>query len=56
MASASLGHGGVGSSKTVNNLRGSSHSIDRLGRDMLEMRIRDQRVDHDDDRVRCVSV
>ncbi|CAN6458367.1 unnamed protein product [Victoria cruziana] len=50
MASASLGHGGVGSSKTVNNLRGSSHSIDRLGRDMLEMRIRDQRVDHDDDR------
>ncbi|XP_068497416.1 shaggy-related protein kinase kappa isoform X1 [Phaseolus vulgaris] len=47
MASASLGSGGVGSSRSVNAaFRGSSSSVDWLGREMLEMRLRD----HDDDR------
>lgn len=50
MASASLGHGGIGSSRTVNGFKGSSSSIDWLGREMLEMKLRDK-VDHDDDRV-----
>ncbi|KAG5548603.1 hypothetical protein RHGRI_014079 [Rhododendron griersonianum] len=49
MASASLGHGGIGSSRTVNGFKGSSSSIDWLGREMLEMKLRDK-VDHDDDR------
>ncbi|MED6143129.1 transcriptional activator [Stylosanthes scabra] len=49
MASASLGNGGVGSSRSVNGLRGSSSSVDWLGREMLEMRLRDK-VDHEDDR------
>ncbi|RVW77578.1 Shaggy-related protein kinase kappa [Vitis vinifera] len=49
MASASLGHGGVGSSRTANGFKGSSSSVDWLGREMLEMRLRD-RVDQDDDR------
>lgn len=50
MASASLGNGngngGVGSSRSA--FRGSSSSVDWLGREMLEMRLRDK-VDHDDD-------
>ncbi|WVY94320.1 hypothetical protein V8G54_033408 [Vigna mungo] len=47
MASASLGTGGVGSSSSVNAaFRGSSSSVDWLGREMLEMRLRD----HDEDR------
>ncbi|KAL2985514.1 hypothetical protein AAZX31_12G156300 [Glycine max] len=47
MASASLGSGGVGSSRSVNGgFRGSSSSVDWLGREMLEMRLRD----HEDDR------
>ncbi|KAG2396389.1 Shaggy-related protein [Vigna angularis] len=47
MASASLGTGGVGSSRSVNAaFRGSSSSVDWLGREMLEMRLRD----HDEDR------
>lgn len=62
MASASLGsgngNGGVGSSRSA--LRGSSSSVDWLGREMLEMRLRDK-VEHghddddddDDDRVSC---
>lgn len=50
MASASLGSGGIGSSRTVNGFKGSSSSIDWLGREMLEMKLRDK-VDHDDDRV-----
>ncbi|KAK7821636.1 shaggy-related protein kinase eta [Quercus suber] len=49
MASASLGNGGVGSSRSVNGFKGSSSSVDWLGREMLEMRLRD-RVDHDEDR------
>ncbi|KVI03053.1 Protein kinase, ATP binding site-containing protein [Cynara cardunculus var. scolymus] len=50
MASASLGHGGVGSSRTVGGFNESSSSVDWLGREMLEMRLRDK-VDHDDERV-----
>ncbi|KAG2685637.1 hypothetical protein I3760_10G134300 [Carya illinoinensis] len=49
MASASLGNGGVGSSRSVNGFKGSSSSVDWLGREMLEMRLRDN-VDHDEDR------
>lgn len=52
MASASFGNGGVGSSRSVNGLRGSSSSVDWLGREMLELRLRDK-VDHDEDRVSC---
>lgn len=50
MASASLGNGGVGSSRSANGFRESSSSVDWLGREMLEMRLRDK-VDHDEDRV-----
>ncbi|CAI9304414.1 unnamed protein product [Lactuca saligna] len=50
MASASLGHGGVGSSRAVTGFNDSSSSIDWLGREMLEMRLRDK-VEHDDERV-----
>lgn len=50
MASASLGNGGVGSSRSVNGFKSSSNSVDWLGREMLEMRLRDNS-DHDDDRV-----
>lgn len=50
MASAGLGHGGAGSSRSANGFKVSSSSVDWLGREMLEMRLRD-RVDPDDDRV-----
>ncbi|OIT27879.1 shaggy-related protein kinase delta [Nicotiana attenuata] len=49
MASTGLGHGGAGSSRSANGFKSSSSSVDWLGREMLEMRLRD-RVDHDDDR------
>ncbi|CAK7357154.1 unnamed protein product [Dovyalis caffra] len=49
MSSASLGNGGVGSSRSVNGFKSSSSSVDWLGREMLEMRLRDK-VDHDEDR------
>jgi hypothetical protein len=52
MSSASLGNGGVGSSRSVNGFKSSSSSMDWLGREMLEMRLRDK-VDHDEDRVSC---
>lgn len=55
MASASLGPGGVGSSRTVNGFKGSSSSVDWLGREMLEMKLRD-RVEQDDERVSCYIV
>lgn len=55
MASASLGNGGVGSSRSVNGFKSSSSSVDWLGREMLEMRLRDK-VDHDEDRVRILHV
>lgn len=51
MASASLGNGGVGSSRSINGFKSSSSSVDWLGREMLEMRLRDNS-DHDEDRVR----
>ncbi|PWA21314.1 Protein kinase, ATP binding site-containing protein [Artemisia annua] len=50
MASASLGHGGVGSSRTAGGFDESSSSVDWLGREMLGMRLRDK-ADHDDERV-----
>lgn len=53
MASAGLGYGGgVSSSRSVSgfNESSSSSSVDWLGREMLEMRLRDK-VDTDDDRV-----
>lgn len=53
MASASLGNGGVGSSRSVNGFKSSSSSVDWLGREMLEMRLRDK-PDHDEDRVSLV--
>lgn len=53
MASASLGNGGVGSSRSVNGHKSSSSSVDWLGREMLEMRLRDK-IDHDEDRVSCL--
>ncbi|KAK4491270.1 hypothetical protein RD792_002006 [Penstemon davidsonii] len=49
MASAGLGHGGAGSSRSANGSKVSSSSVDWLGREMLEMRLRD-RIDPDDDR------
>eukprot|EP01018_Ginkgo_biloba_P023713 Gb_39485 [translate_table: standard] len=51
MASASVGHSaGVGSSRTINKLKGASNSVDWLGREMLEMRIRDNKLDLDDEK------
>ncbi len=55
MASASLGNVGVGSSRSVNGFKGSSSSVDWLGREMLEMRLRDK-VDHGEDRVSCYQL
>ncbi|XP_076910111.1 shaggy-related protein kinase kappa-like isoform X2 [Bidens hawaiensis] len=49
MASSSLGHGGVGTSRTVGGFNESSTAIDRLGRGMLEMRLRDK-VERGDDK------
>ena len=52
MASASLGHnGGVGSSRIINRLKRLVNSVDWLGREMLEMRIRDNKLDVDDEKV-----
>lgn len=49
---ASIGHRKVGSSRTVNGFNESSSSVDWLGREMLEMRLRDkEKVDHDEERV-----
>ncbi|KAL0394513.1 UNVERIFIED_CONTAM: Shaggy-related protein kinase delta [Sesamum latifolium] len=45
-----LRHGGAGSSRSANGFKVSSSSVDWLGREMLEMRLRD-RVDADDDRI-----
>lgn len=54
MASASLGHGGGGSSRSVNGFKESSSSVDWLAREILEMRLRDN-IDHDDDRVSLLN-
>ncbi|OWM84870.1 hypothetical protein CDL15_Pgr027657 [Punica granatum] len=49
MASARMGNGGAGSSRSVNGFKSSSSSVDWLSREMLEMRLQDK-VDHDEDR------
>lgn len=51
MASASLRPAGVGSSRVVNSFKGSSSSVEWLGREMLEMKLKDARLDADDDEV-----
>ena len=52
MASTSLGHsGGVGSSRTINRLKRPMNSVDWLGREILEMRIRDNKFYFDDEKV-----
>ncbi|RRT85189.1 hypothetical protein B296_00008850 [Ensete ventricosum] len=51
MASASLRHAGVGSSRVVNSFKGSSSSVEWLGREMLEMKLKDARLDADDDEI-----
>ena len=52
MPSTSLGHiGGVGSSRTINRLKRPVNNVDWLGREMLEMRIRDNKLDLDDQKV-----
>lgn len=50
MASASIGNGGPGSSMASDGHKGSSSSVDWLGKEMLELRLGD-RMDNDDDRV-----
>ncbi|KAK1369278.1 hypothetical protein POM88_035370 [Heracleum sosnowskyi] len=48
---ANIGHRKVGGSRTVNCFNESSSSVDWLGREMLEMRLRDKgKVDHDGER------
>ncbi|XP_020098386.1 shaggy-related protein kinase kappa-like [Ananas comosus] len=50
MAYASLRQGGVGSSREANSLKGSSSSIESLGREILEMRLKDAKRELDEDR------
>lgn len=52
MAYASLRQGGVGSSREANSLKGSSSSIESLGREILEMRLKDAKRELDEDRVK----
>ena len=52
MASSSLGNsGGVGIPATINRLKRPVNSVDWLGREILEMRIRDNKLDVDDEKV-----
>ena len=52
MVSMTLGHsGGVGSSRTINRLKRLVNSVDWLGREMLEMRIRDNDLDVYDEKI-----
>ena len=52
MASMILGHsGGVGSSRIINRFKMLVNSVDWLGREMLEMRMRDNKLDVDDEKV-----
>ena len=52
MASMILGHsGGVGSSRKINRLKRTVNSVYCLGREMLDMRIRDKKLDFDDEKV-----
>nr|CAD1818157.1 unnamed protein product [Ananas comosus var. bracteatus] len=50
MAYASLRQGGVGSSREANSFKGSSSSIESLGREILEMRLKDAKRELDEDR------
>nr|XP_029118251.1 shaggy-related protein kinase kappa isoform X1 [Elaeis guineensis] len=50
MASASLRHSGVGTSRAANSFKGSSSSVEWLGREMLEMRLKDTMPDLDEDK------
>ncbi|WOK94561.1 shaggy-related protein kinase kappa-like isoform X1 [Canna indica] len=49
MSSTSLRQAGVGSSHIVNGYKGSSSSVEWLGREMLEMKLKDVRIDADDE-------
>ena len=52
MASMILGHsGGVGSSRKINRLKRLVNSVDWLGRNMVEVSIRDNKLDVDDEKV-----
>ena len=52
MASASLGHSGcVGCSRTINRMKRLVNNVDWLGREVPEMRIRDNKLDVDDEKV-----
>ena len=50
MDATDIGNGQPGSSMTSNGHKGSSSSVDWLGKDMLELRLGD-RSDREDDRV-----
>ncbi|MCL7046479.1 hypothetical protein MKW94_002579, partial [Papaver nudicaule] len=50
MGSTSLNHGGIGSSRTTTSFKSSSSSVDWLGREMLDMNIRDRTLEEDDDK------
>jgi hypothetical protein len=54
MAYSGQRHGGVGSSSRArpgNGFKGPASSVEFLGREMLEMQLRDARADADDERV-----
>lgn len=50
MASTSMHHSGVGSSRRPNSGKGSSSSVECLGREMLEMKLKDRRLDREEDK------
>ncbi|ONK60322.1 uncharacterized protein A4U43_C08F16990 [Asparagus officinalis] len=50
MASTSMKHGDTISSRRPNIVKGSSSSVERLGREMLEMKLKDRRADTDEDK------
>lgn len=51
MASTSTRHGGVSSSRRPNGVKVSSSSVERLGREMLEMKLKEKRPDQYEDKV-----
>lgn len=50
MASTSARHAGPSSSRRPNSVKGSSSSVERLGREMLEMRLKEKRPDQYEDK------
>ncbi|ONK55563.1 uncharacterized protein A4U43_UnF1610 [Asparagus officinalis] len=50
MASTSMKHGDTSSSRRPNIVKGSSSSVERLGREMLEMKLKDWRADTDEEK------